>query len=261
MVAGNGVQLHTRKTPQMIEVSSAQYTYPGQRTPAVAGVNLAVREGEVVSLIGRNASGKSTLGKLLAGILTPSGGRVTVDGIETGEEAARYAVRRRVAFLQQNPESQFVSVTVEREIAAGPENLGFPPEQTRSVVGDMLELFGLLELRRSPPSALSAGQMQKVLLAALLAMKPAYLILDEPTSYLDPLERKAVGEELKSICCSTGTSMVWVTQFPAEAFSFRRVVAMDAGRICFDGSPDVLLASDGLKTQLGLQGGAACRRS
>jgi len=201
----------------------------------------------MLSVVGRNASGKSTLSKLMAGILKPERGLVSVDGLDTRDEADGFEIRRRVAFSQQNPESQFVSVTVEREIATGPQNLGFSPEDTRAVVGDMLEFFDLLEVRRASPAALSAGQMQKVLLAALLSMKPAYLILDEPTSYLDPLERQAVARELKRTCHATGTSIVWVTQFLGEALALPRILAMDAGRLCFDGTPrDFLNDSEAL---------------
>ena len=198
--------------------------------------SLTVREREVLAVIGRNASGKSTLSKLAAGILTPERGVATVDGLDTRDERLGLEVRRRVAFLQQNPESQFVSVTVEREIASGPENLGFTAADTRAAVGDMLDFFGLVELRKCPPSALSAGQMQKVLLASLLAMKPAYLVLDEPTSYLDPIERDAVSREVKRISQSLGTSVVWVTQFLYEAAALPRIIAVADGRVCFDGA-------------------------
>lgn len=198
--------------------------------------SLAVREGEILAVIGPNASGKTTLSRLCAGVIAPERGAVTVDGLDTRDERLVPEVRRRVAFLQQNPESQFVSVTVEREIASGPENLGVPAADARSTVGDMLDFFGLVELRKRPPGALSAGQMQKVLLASLLAMKPAYLVLDEPTSYLDPLERNAVGLELKRVSRSLGTSIVWVTQFLEEALALPRIVAVADGRVCFDGA-------------------------
>jgi len=221
----------------MLELSSVHYTYPGRDAPAVRDLSLAVKEGEVLAVIGRNASGKTTLSKLCAGILSPQGGRATVDGLDTRDTRLGPDVRRRVAFLQQNPETQFVSVTVEREIASGPENLGVPAADARSTVGDMLEFFGLVELRKRPPGALSAGQMQKVLLASLLAMKPAYLVLDEPTSYLDPLERDAVGGELRRVSRSLGTSVVWVTQFLGEALALPRIVAVADGRVCFDGAP------------------------
>ena len=220
----------------MLELSSVRYTYPGQDSPSVRDAGLTVKEGEILAVIGPNASGKTTLSRLCAGVIVPERGSVTVDGLDTRDERLGPEVRKRVAFLQQNPESQFVSVTVEREIASGPENLGVPAADARSTVGDMLDFFGLVELRRRPPGALSAGQMQKVLLASLLAMKPAYLVLDEPTSYLDPLERNAVGLELKRVSRSLGTSVVWVTQFLEEALALPRIVAVADGRVCFDGA-------------------------
>jgi energy-coupling factor transport system ATP-binding protein len=236
----------------MLELSSVQYTYPGQDSPAVRDASLTVREGEVLAVIGRNASGKTTLSKLCAGVLAPERGAATVDGLDTRDARLGPQVRRRVAFLQQNPESQFVSVTVEREIASGPENLGVPAAEARSTVGDMLDFFGLVELRKRPPGALSAGQMQKVLLASLIAMKPAYLVLDEPTSYLDPLERSAVGGEVKRVSRSLGTSVVWVTQFLEEALALPRVVAVADGRVCFDGPAESLLNDAAALALLGI---------
>jgi energy-coupling factor transporter ATP-binding protein EcfA2 len=236
----------------MLELLSVQFSYPGQDAPAVIDASLTIAEGEILAVIGRNASGKSTLSRLAAGILRPERGTVRVDGLDTCDERTGRDIRRRVAFLQQNPESQFVSVTVEREIASGPENLGWPASDTRAVVGDMLESFGLVELRKYPPGALSAGQMQKVLLASLLAMKPAYLVLDEPTSYLDPLERRAVGRELSRVSRSLGTSVVWVTQFLEEAAALPRIVAVSEGRICFDGVSSRFLADADTLFRLGI---------
>jgi len=235
-----------------LELSSVRYTYPGQDSPAVIDASLTVREGEVLAVIGPNASGKTTLSRLCAGIIAPERGAVTVDGLDTRDERLGPEVRRRVALLQQNPESQFVSVTVEREIASGPENLGVPAADARSTVGDMLEFFGLVELRKRPPGALSAGQMQKVLLASLLAMKPAYLVLDEPTSYLDPLERRAVGAELKRVSRSLGTSVVWVTQFLEEALALPRIVAVADGRVRFDGASGDFTRDAGALNLLGI---------
>lgn len=220
-----------------MELSSVRYTYAGQNSPAVKDASLVVKDGGILAIVGPNASGKTTLSRLIAGVIAPERGVVTVDGLDTRDAQLGPEVRRRVAFLQQNPESQFVSVTVEREIASGPENLGLPAADVRSAVGDMLEFFGLVELRKRPPGALSAGQMQKVLLASLLAMRPAYLVLDEPTSYLDPLERDTVGRELERVSRSHGTSVVWVTQFLEEALALPRIVAVAEGRICFDGAP------------------------
>jgi energy-coupling factor transport system ATP-binding protein len=237
----------------MIELSSVSYAYPGQVSPALREVSLAVKEGETLCLIGRNASGKSTLCRVAAGILRPDAGSVEVDGICVGEEGTGLEIRRRVGFLQQDPESQFVSVTVEREIASGPENLGFSVSETREVVEELLGFFNLVELRKHPPHALSGGQMQKVLLASLLAMKPKHLILDEPTSYLDPLERLSVGRELKRISGSLGTSIVWVTQFLNEALASPRMVAMEQGAVCFDGAPPEFVSRRDVQATLGIK--------
>ena len=221
----------------MLELSSVSYTYPGRSIPALREACLCLSEGEQLCVIGRNASGKSTLCKVAAGLARPSSGSVRIDGLPAGEESTRREIRKLVAFLQQDPESQFVSVTVEREIASGPENLGFSAPEARRIVEELLDFFDLHFLRKEHPRALSGGQMQKVLLASLLAMKPRYLILDEPTSYLDPLERVSIAQELRRVSSQLGTSVVWVTQFLREAFASPRILAMDRGAILFDGAP------------------------
>jgi energy-coupling factor transport system ATP-binding protein len=237
----------------MIELSSVSHTYSGQVSPALREVSLTVREGETLCLIGRNASGKSTLCRVAAGLLKPDAGSVAVDGLSAGEEGTRFEIRRRVGFLQQDPESQFVSVTVEREIASGPENLGFSVSETREIVEELLVFFNLVELKRHPPHALSGGQMQKVLLASLLAMRPKHLILDEPTSYLDPFERLSVAKELKRISGFLGTSVVWVTQFLNEALASRRVLAIEQGAVCFDGTPAEFVCRHDVQATLGIK--------
>jgi len=236
----------------MIELFSASYSYPGSVSPALSEVSLTVRDGEILSVIGRNASGKSTLCAIAAGIIGADSGAVRVDDILAGREETRLEIRRRVSLLEQNPESQFVSVTVEREVASGPENLGFSSSETREIVEELLGFFNLVELRRRHPQALSGGQMQKVLLASLLAMKPKHLILDEPTSYLDPFERESVSSELTRASCMFGTSVVWVTQFLDEALASPRMVALERGAICFDGTPCEFADRDDVQIQLGI---------
>ncbi|MCX5800272.1 MAG: ATP-binding cassette domain-containing protein [Candidatus Eisenbacteria bacterium] len=237
----------------MIELSAVSYAYPGQPSTALREVSLTVRQGETLCVIGRNASGKSTLCRIAAGILKAGAGFVRIDGLPAGEEGTRLEIRRRVGFLQQDPESQFVSVTVEREIASGPENLGLSVAETRTIVEELLSFFGLTELRKRPPHALSGGQMQKVLLASLLAMRPKHLILDEPTSYLDPLERICVAKELKRVSDVTGTSVVWVTQFLREALASPRVIAIERGGVCFDGSPSQFVGRRDVHATLGIR--------
>ncbi len=236
----------------MIELCEVSYTYPARSSPAIRELSLDIREGEIISVIGRNASGKSTLCRLAAGILAPDVGTVRIEGLVAGVESSEAEIRRRVAFLQQNPESQFVSVTVEREISFGLENLGFTSAEAKRIVEELLDFFGLDAVRRHQPHALSGGQMQKVLLASLLAMKPAYLVLDEPTSYLDPVERSLIGEELKRVCAILGTSIVWVTQFLAEALACERIAVVDEGRLCFAGTPTEFLRRKDVHAAIGI---------
>lgn len=221
----------------MIHAETITYTYPGSSgEAALRGVSFTMGPGETVALMGANGSGKTTLIRCLNGLFLPASGRVTVDGFRTDEQEHAYEVRRRVGMMFQNPDNQIVTTTVEREIAFGLENLGLPYNEMRQRTETALQQFDLSAYRDTPPHLLSGGERQRLALAAVHVMRPRYLILDEPTSLLDPRSRKEVMTVLERDMAGR-IGLLMVTQIPEEALSCRRLVVMDRGMIVLDGSP------------------------
>jgi len=225
----------------MIEVRNLSVRYPGAAHDALESVSMEIPDGAFVALMGGNGSGKSTLARALNGLLPLREGVVRVDGFTTGTAESCMAVRRRLGVVFQNPHMQTTSLTVEREIAFGLQNIGTETGRLREIVGEQLNSSGLGPMRTRPPRTLSGGEQQRLALAAVLAMRPAHLILDEATSLLSPSARtdllRAVAEERRL----RGMTVLLITQFAEEAMSAGRLVVMHAGRIIHDGSPaDVL---------------------
>ncbi|OPX32428.1 MAG: hypothetical protein B1H40_02580 [Candidatus Latescibacteria bacterium 4484_181] len=176
-----------------IEALSFVYRYKDVSLTALEDIDLEIEEGESVAIMGANGSGKTTLARCINGLLLPSSGEVTVDGLCTYRSEHIPAIRRRVGMVFQNPDNQIVATTVEREIAFGLENIGIPPARMRQRVTQALRRFELEQYRHHPPHRLSGGEKQRLAIASVLAMEPKYLILDEPTSLLDPRGRREVG--------------------------------------------------------------------
>ena len=153
-------------------------------------VNLTIKDGEFVVLLGRNGSGKSTLARHCNGLLIPKRGDVLVEGINTKDTELIWEVRQKVGLVFQNPDNQLIATTVEEDVAFGPENLGLPPHEIRKRVDEALEMVGMSDFKKREPHLLSGGQKQKVAIAGVLAMSPRYLVLDEATSMLDPEARE-----------------------------------------------------------------------
>lgn len=208
---------------------------------ALNRVNMTLNPGEFVALVGPNGSGKSTLGLLLCGLLLPTSGEVRVDGHATTDPAGRAAVRRLTGIVFQNPDNQLFASTVEDEVAFGPENLGLPPEETVARVEEALGRLGLRELRHAPPHRLAAGQKQRVALAAALALRPRYLVLDEPTALLDPAGREEVRAAIAGLR-GEGIGLVLVTHAMEEAVLADRVVVLAGGQVALEGSPREVFA-------------------
>ena len=204
----------------MIELKEVSLSY-GQ--PILRRISLEIGEGERIAILGPNGSGKTTLALCIVGLLRPSEGRVLVDGLSPLQDP--YEVRRRVGLAFQNPDSQIVSAVVEREVAFGLENLGLPPSEMKVRVSEALERFGLSSYRLHPPHKLSGGEKARLVLASFWAMRPRYLILDEPTSFLDPEGRKEV-ERAADELSEEGISVIWITQRPEEALKAERVVVL-----------------------------------
>lgn len=217
-----------------------EYAYPledGRRLTALQGINLTIRRGEFVALIGPNGSGKSTLARHFNGLLIPTKGQVWVDGLSTSDPHHLGAVRQRVGMVFQNPDNQLVASTVEEDAAFGPENLALPWQEIRQRVSEALEIVGLTEYRTHPPQWLSGGQKQRLAIAGVLATRPICIVLDEPTSMLDPPGQRQVLDTIRRLNVDEGITIVLITQSMDEAVLAERVLVMELGRIVADGPP------------------------
>jgi len=234
----------------MINIQDISYFYSSEETDQIAAIqniSLQIREGEYVAIMGPNSSGKTTLARCLNALLIPQSGNVSIDRLCTGEEENILPIRKKVGMVFQNPDNQIVSTTVEREIAFGLENVGVPGETIHEVVTAILERFDLTRYQKYPPHLLSGGEKQRVALASVLAMNPKYLVLDEPTSLLDPKGRRellALLAEIKSDNAEKKTmdqiTIILITQFPEEALEADRLIILERGTIAFDDHPKIV---------------------
>ncbi len=243
----------------LIEARELAYRYPGEEnisSPAVYGVNLSVKRGEYVSLIGPNGSGKTTLLKLFNALLAPTEGEVLVEGISTTEEEKQVEIRRSCGMIFQNPDNQLVATTVEEDIAFGLENLELPSSEIRKRVEKVSSALGLKHLLKHPPHMLSGGEKGRVAIAGILAMQPSCILMDEPTAMLDSKSRQDVLGAVRHLNREQGLAVVHVTHFPEEAARADRVVIIDQGRLIEQGPPSVIMNKLQLLHQLGLQGTA-----
>jgi energy-coupling factor transport system ATP-binding protein len=229
-----------RVVQPFIEIRSLAYAYSLDRdseVKALDGIDLTVGRGEFVAIIGPNGSGKSTLARHLNGLLVPAAGEVLVDGLSTADPDQRWAIRERVSMVFQNPDNQFVASTVEEDVAFGPENLGLPISEVRRRVDDALQVVGLAEYSTHPPHMLSGGQKQRVAIAGALATRSSCLVLDEPTSMLDPYAQRQILDTILHLNGVAGITIVLITQSMAEAAAAGRIIVMSEGRIVLDGCP------------------------
>ena len=221
----------------MLELNNVSYRYEGAAQNALSGVTMTIEAGEMLAIVGHNGSGKSTLAKHLNGLLLPTGGNVTIDGMDTKNEDALLAIRQRVGMVFQNPDNQLVTTIVEEDVGFGPENLGVPPKEIRGRVDAALESVGMTAYADKASHALSGGQKQRIAIAGMLAMQPEVLVLDEATAMLDPEGRREVLEIVKRLHRETGLTVVMITQFMEETLSCDRVVVMGGGNLQFSGTP------------------------
>ncbi len=210
----------------------------GETVPVLEGVDLTVRRGEFLAVLGHNGSGKSTLAKHLNAILTPTSGEVLVAGIDTSDPDRIYDIRQRVGMVFQNPDNQMVANIVEEDVAFAPENLGVPREEIRKRVDEALEAVRMTKFKNHAPHMLSGGQKQRIAIAGVLAMQPDILVLDEPTAMLDPSGRSEILEAVKRLNQEKGMTVVLITHYMDEAVQADRVVVMDKGRIKMEGIPE-----------------------
>lgn len=206
-------------------------------TTALDGVNLQINEGEFVVILGHNGCGKSTLAKHLNSLLLPSKGDVIIDGLNSKDDENLWEIRKRVGMVFQNPDNQLVATTVEEDIAFGMENLGIPQNIMKERISEVLNKVNMAEYRNKPPHLLSGGQKQRIAIAGIIAMRPAYLVLDEPTAMLDPEGRREVIDTIIQLNKEEGLTIVLITHFMEEAVLADRLVVMEQGKIVTQGSP------------------------
>ncbi len=218
------------------------FSYPGSVRPALCGVSFSLRPGEYVGVVGPNGGGKSTLVRLMNGLLRPDSGRVLVSGHDPATQP--FEVRRHVGILFQNPDNGLVAPFVEDDVAFGLENLGVPRPQMRDRVAAAIRAVGLEGYERREPHTLSGGEKQRVALAGLLAVEPEILVLDEPTSMLDPVGRMEVLERLEGL--RTERTILHVTHHLEELVNADRILVLNGGELVADESPERLLSDAAL---------------
>ena len=242
---------------EQISVEHLAYTYPGvDNTPGVAvfeDLDLQIKDGTFVAILGGNGCGKSTLAKHFNSILLPSGGRVCVFGLDTSNPDKLIAIRRAVGMVFQNPDNQIVANVVEEDVAFGPENLGVASPAIRQRVDNALKQVGMYEYRKHAPHLLSGGQKQRVAIAGVIAMEPKCIVLDEPTAMLDPKGRKEVMDTVLKLNREKGITVVLITHHMDEAAKADRVVVLHKGKVRLDGAPEEVFSQVETLHQLGLR--------
>ena len=204
---------------------------------AVDNVDLDIKEGEFISILGHNGSGKSTLAKHINAILMPTKGSVHVDGMITSDPANVWDVRQRAGMVFQNPDNQIIGQLVEEDVGFGPENLGVPTDEIWERVNESLKVLGMLDYKLHSPNKLSGGQKQRVSIAGVLAMHPKCIIFDEPTAMLDPNGRREVIRAARALNDVEKITVVLITHYMEETIYSDRIFVMDKGHIAMQGTP------------------------
>lgn len=217
------------------------------------GLDITIKKGEFIALLGRNGSGKTTFSKQLNAILRPSEGTVTVDEMGTRDAEKLYDIRQHVGMVFQNPDNQMVAANVEEEVAFGPENLGMESDTIVARVKQALEQVRMWKRRKTAPNHLSGGQKQRIAIAGILAMHPDYIVLDEPTAMLDPKGRKEVMEALQRLNQEQEMTVILITHDMEEAALASRVILLADGQMRFDGRPEKFFGADALLAEMGME--------
>ena len=228
-----------------------------EEIPALKSVNLSVKEGEYISVLGHNGSGKSTLAKLLNLILIPTSGKIFIDGEDVSDENLSedqvFEVRKKIGMVFQNPDNQIVATVVEEDVAFGVENLGLPREEIRRRVVNALNVVGMQDYARHAPHKLSGGQKQKVAIAGIIAMRPRVIIFDESTAMLDPTGRKAVIEIMEKLNREENITVINITHYMEEAARADRVIVINDGEMVLDGTAKEVFSEVDLLHRIGLE--------
>ena len=209
---------------------------------AVDDVDLDVKEGQFIAILGHNGSGKSTLAKHINAILVPTGGTMWVDGKDTKKPEELWNVRQSAGMVFQNPDNQIIGTVVEEDVGFGPENLGVPTDEIWERVEDSLKSVGMIEYRHHSPNKLSGGQKQRVAIAGVVAMEPKCIVLDEPTAMLDPVGRKEVLKTVKKLRKKKNVTVILITHYMEEVIDADKIYVMDHGHVVMEGTPREIFA-------------------
>ena len=209
---------------------------------AVDHVNLHIRPGKFIAILGHNGSGKSTLAKHINAILTPTEGTLWVDGMDTKDDGKLWSIRQDAGMVFQNPDNQIIGTVVEEDVGFGPENLGVPTDEIWTRVEESLSAVGMLKYRHHSPNKLSGGQKQRVAIAGVMAMHPRCIVLDEPTAMLDPNGRKSVIRTAQKLNREEGITIILITHYMEEVVEADHIFVMDSGKVVMEGSPREVLS-------------------
>ncbi|EKO1914011.1 energy-coupling factor transporter ATPase [Clostridium botulinum] len=243
---------------EMIKCNNVTYKYESNKEDentqkiALDNVNLTIKKGDFVVILGRNGSGKSTIAKHMNSLLIPSEGKVYVDNLDTGNLENTWNIRNKAGMVFQNPDNQIVATIVEEDVAFGPENLGIPQQEIRSRVDESLKKVNMYDYRRHAPHLLSGGQKQRVAIAGVLAMRPECIIFDEPTAMLDPSGRLEVVNTIKEVNEKYGITIVLITHFMEEAVEADKVIVMDSAKVIKEGTPKEIFKEVEMMKEIGL---------
>lgn len=204
---------------------------------ALNKVDLDVKEGDFIAILGHNGSGKSTLAKHINAILVPTEGTLWVDGYDTSDEENLWEVRQRAGMVFQNPDNQIIASVVEEDVGFGPENMGVPTDEIWQRVEESLKAVGMLKYRNHSPNKLSGGQKQRVAIAGVMAMQPKCIVLDEPTAMLDPVGRREVLKAVHRLNRERGVTIILITHYMEEVVDADYVYVMDDGNVVMQGDP------------------------
>ena len=224
----------------MIKADKIKFEYSshsGEKSLAVKSVDMNIKKGEFVAILGHNGSGKSTMAKLMNALLLPAEGVLLVKDKDTRDESKLWEIRQAAGMVFQNPDNQIVATIVEEDVAFGPENLGVESKEIRRRVDEALKTVHMYEYKLHSPSLLSGGQKQRVAIAGLIAMRPECIILDEPTAMLDPSGRKEVIDTIKHLNKTEGITIILITHFMDEAVNADRIYVMEKGEVLMEGAP------------------------
>ena len=209
---------------------------------AVKQVNIDIKEGEFVAVLGHNGSGKSTLAKHINALLLPTEGTVWIDGKDTKDESALWQIRQTAGMVFQNPDNQIIASVVEEDVGFGPENIGVPTEEIWKRVDECLGAVDMKAYRKQSPNKLSGGQKQRVAIAGVMAMEPRCIVLDEPTAMLAPNGRHEVIRTIRELNKKKGITIILITHYMEEVIHADRIYVMDDGEVAMEGTPEEIFS-------------------